>query len=400
LGPARNHLAALVADDARRHLVRKLVHEAIGLHFVIDATNLGKLRVRLSQRAPSDTTEEQAFDIRAREFQAQATPLDEMGDGVKAFVGIVCSLVCSDYKVMLIDEPDAFLHPVLARRLGREMARLATKRDGNVFSATHSAPFLMGCVESGKPTSVVRLTYTGDVATARVLSSEAIRKLLTDPLLRSTSMLEALFYDSAVICEGNRDRAFYSEINNRLRDQDDRKHVRDSIFLNAENKQTIRRIISPLREMGIPAAAVVDFDIIKGEALKHLLSCCYVPSGVLQSLGQLRGAVRSHFESKGLDPKRGGSQQLSGSQLADCRCLLAQLQKYGIFVVPVGEVEGWLASLAVNSAKEFWLQRVFERMGSDPAGMDYLHPQEGDVWAFIENIARWVEDARRFGMPT
>ncbi|WP_224369689.1 hypothetical protein [Hyalangium versicolor] len=50
------------------------------------------------------------------------------------------------------------------------------------------------------------------------------------------------------------------EINERLLAV--KKGHRACAFLNAQNKQTIHRIISPLREMGIPAAAVVDLDVI------------------------------------------------------------------------------------------------------------------------------------------
>jgi hypothetical protein len=35
------------------------------------------------------------------------------------------------------------------------------------------------------------------------------------------------------------------------------------LFVNAQNKQTIRDIIGPLRAFGVPAAAIVDVDILK-----------------------------------------------------------------------------------------------------------------------------------------
>src|SRR3712207_7056400 len=67
------------------------------------------------------------------------------------------------------------------------------------------------------------------------------------------------------------DRVFYSEINERLLAA--RAGGADGcVFLNAQNKQTIRRILRPLREMGIPAVAVVDLDLLKGrEDFRDLL---------------------------------------------------------------------------------------------------------------------------------
>lgn len=39
------------------------------------------------------------------------TMLQEQGDGFRSFVGIVLSILLSKDKIILIDEPEAFLHP-------------------------------------------------------------------------------------------------------------------------------------------------------------------------------------------------------------------------------------------------------------------------------------------------
>jgi hypothetical protein len=39
---------------------------------------------------------------------------------------------------------------------------------------------------------------------------------MRDPLLRSVGVLGALFYNGAVICEADADRALYQELNERL----------------------------------------------------------------------------------------------------------------------------------------------------------------------------------------
>ena len=86
---------------------------------------------------------------------------------------------------------------------------------------------------------------------------------MRDPLLRSTNVLNALFHRGAIVCESDVDRSFYQEVNARL--LVDSAGIRDSVFLNAQNKQTVRRLVEPLRKMGIPAVAVVDIDILKGD---------------------------------------------------------------------------------------------------------------------------------------
>jgi hypothetical protein len=71
----------------------------------------------------------------------------------------------------------------------------------------------------------------------------------------------------------------------------------------------------------------------------------------------------------------------------------------GVFIVPVGELERWLAHLGVKGAKHAWLSQIFERMGSNPADSGYVRPTEGDVWAFLRRIGKWLRDPNRKGVP-
>lgn len=303
--PPRNILVALFKDDGARRKVRQLTSHAFGLHFVIDPTGGDVLRPRWSRREPEDPQEEQSLDARARGFHAEALAADHVSDGVKAFTGLISGLLCSDYRIMLVDEPEAFLHPPLARQLGIRMADLAAERGANVIAATHSADFLMGCVEAGHPANIVRLTYDGGKATARMLPPQTLQTLMRDPLLRSTAPLSALFHSSAVVCEADKDQVFYREINWRLEAQD-LPHVRDAVFLRAQNKSTIRRIVKPLRDMGIPAAVIVDIDILKGGDLTDLCNACSVPEALKQGIAATKGTLAAEFAAAKLDMKVAG----------------------------------------------------------------------------------------------
>jgi hypothetical protein len=155
----------LLRDDAKRHEVRRIVSEAFGSYFVVDPTNLGQLRIRLSKRPPNNDLEERGIHSEAVQFHANAQPIDNASDGVKAFTGIVTEVIAGDPQVFLIDEPEAFLHPALAAKLGLELSRAALHSDKRVFVSTHSPTFVMGCIQSGAPVNIIRLTYRDDVAT-------------------------------------------------------------------------------------------------------------------------------------------------------------------------------------------------------------------------------------------
>lgn len=399
-----NRLQKLFVDDDRRAQLRAIIADAIGSFLVVDPTNLGSLRLRLSLCPPSSATLERGIHKEALEFHSAATHIELASDGIKAFVGILIEVFAGDPRVLLIDEPEAFLHPSLAYALGREMTRAVVGSDKRIFAATHSSHFLMGCLQSGAPVNIVRLTHRHGRATARVLASDDIVRLMRNPLLRSTGVLNALFYESVVVSEADTDRAFYQEVNERLLRFLPEWGIPNCLFLNAQNKQTVPTIVSPLRELGIPAAGIVDIDALKdgGTTWSTLLRSAFVPEISQQALATHRLAIKQALEKTGKDMKRDGGVALLATDEADsARTLLAQLADYGIFLVPGGEVESWLRHLAVKATHgPPWLVEMFEKMGEDPDSPGYERPARGDVWEFMGKVRIWLQNQSRKGIPS
>lgn len=401
--PPQNSFQALFANDARRAEVRRILHDAFGSYFVLDPTKSGYLRARLSLTAPSNPMVERGIHQEAVNFHAAAQPIEFASDGVKAFTGIVTEIIAGDPLVILLDEPEAFLHPALAFTLGKELARATLGSEKRLFVSTHSPNFVMGCIQSGAPVNIVRLTYRDTVATARLLKNADILKLMRNPLLRSTGVLGGLFYEFVVVTESDTDRAFYQEINERLLLLKPEWGIPNCLFINAQNKQTVHTIIRPLRELGIPAAAIVDVDVIKdgGTTWSNLLSGAYVPGMLVSPLSQIRSAVKAACENSGKDMKRdGGTAILAQGDAEAANSFFDQLDAYGVFAVRRGELESWLRSLGAPGKGPSWLIDVFERMGEDPDGGNYTRPTDNDVWSFIGGVKKWLADPLRKGIPS
>ncbi len=397
-----NSLQVLFQDDVKRLEVRRMVYEAFGTYFVIDPTHIGNLRIRLSNRPPRDHQEERGIHTEAVQFHGSAQPIEQASDGVKAFTGILTEVMAGDPSVILIDEPEAFLHPSLASKLAFEVSRAALTADKRVLVSTHSPSFVMGCIQSGAPVNIVRLTYRDTVATARVLPSDEILELMRHPLLRSTGVLSGLFYEFVVVTESDADRAFYQEINERLLQFKPEWGIPNCLFINAQNKQTVQTIIKPLRKLGIPAVGIVDVDVLKegGANWGNLLTSANIPNLSHGSFATMRAAVKAAMDLTGKDMKKGGGLKiLSSNELEAALNLVEQIAAYGIFVVPGGELESWLKELDVSGHGPSWLIGIFERMGEDPTNINYVRPKENDVWAFMAKVKNWLVDPNRRGIP-
>ncbi|WP_454713617.1 ATP-dependent nuclease [Caulobacter segnis] len=398
LSPPQNILAHLFVDDSSRDRVRKSIKEAFGVYFVIDPTQLGRLRIRLSSEAPLG--DEQSLNVAARVFHGKATHIKDASDGVQAFTGIITSVMSGDYRTVLIDEPEAFLHPPLARKLGRDLATLVGERGGALLASTHSSDFLMGCVTAARSVRVVRLEYRDGKSRGKMVDPSRLEEILKRPLLRSANVVSALFHDGIVVTESDNDRVFYQEIYQRLTAGDD--SAPSILFVNAQNKQTAKDIIGPLREFGVPAVAIVDIDVVKdgGQVWTGWMGAAKIPELLHLSLGQQRASLNSALVSTGKNMKTdGGISLLQISERGAADIFFDGMDKFGVFTVRRGELENWLPELGVTGKKTDWAVAMLERLGGDPEAKSYVWPSKDDVWHFMRTVIAWIKDPARLGMP-
>ncbi|WP_181902781.1 ATP-dependent nuclease [Lysobacter soli] len=393
LSAPTNALSLLFGNDAIRKNVQHALLEAFGKYFVLDPTFGGTLRIRLADTPPVD---EQSLAKAARDYFAKAQYIKDASDGVQAYTGIITAVMSGEFHTFLVDEPEAFLHPPLARKLGKQLASLTAKSERSLFAATHSPDFLMGCLQVSQNVRVVRMAYANGKSKARVVNSEELAAFLQRPLMRSANVVSGLFHDGVVVTESDNDRAFYAEIYHRL-SQDD-PSLPSLLFVNAQNKQTQTEIIGPLRRFGVPTVGIVDIDVLKegGTVWSAWLNASNVPKATHEAMHRMRGSIFSLFEGK--DMKRDGGVSLLSPQDADAaNDLFDSMARVGVFVVRQGEVEDWLKHHGVSGRKAAWALAMLERLGSDPAAEGYVRPGKDDVWEFMRQVANWVRDPARKG---
>jgi AAA domain, putative AbiEii toxin, Type IV TA system len=223
----------------------------------------GQLRLRVGDdfsKLPTDPRE-------ARLQMLAAETLDNQGDGIRSFVGVVLALIAVKRPVFLVDEPETFLHPLQAFRIGHFLAHQASE-SRQIVIATHSVDVLRGVLSHRKDITLIRIDRVGNANTFSLLDPARVDRLANDPLLSSSRVLDGLFYAGAVVVEGDRDARFYHMVSHKL-------PVKEELhFVNANDKRTIPRIMRVYREMGVRCAAIVDFDVLNNvtELRDHLVA--------------------------------------------------------------------------------------------------------------------------------
>ena len=248
----QNLLQSLYGSGEAEVELQRTFLDTFGINIRLDYSGLKELVMRVASSfgdIPDDPRE--AYPI-INKFHL----LDEEGDGYKSFVGVVLSLLLSKNRIVLLDEPEAFLHPAQARQIGYWIAEHSKSVSGQLLVATHNANFLAGILASDQEVDIYRLNRDGEITTYNLISSHATASLAKNPLLSSQRVLDAIFHRGVIICEADADRAVYQTVAAR------EHQVQDVLFIHAHNKQTIPRVVSLLKEAAIPVRAIVDIDIL------------------------------------------------------------------------------------------------------------------------------------------
>jgi hypothetical protein len=153
--------------------------------------------------------------------------------------------------------------------------------------------------------------------------------------------------------------------------------------------------------LGIPAAAIVDLDVLKegGENWSKFMKGCNLPALDRPFFEGARAQLLRALEAKSQNfTKGGGIAVLAREDREAAQNLLSRLAEYGMFVVPVGEVEHWLPQLGQGLSKGRWLRQIFEAMGEDESDASYVRPGDDDVWSFMREVSGWLLNPMRKGL--
>lgn len=388
--------------------------EAFGTGVLINRLGGSQISLHLGEPISSVIGEPGAY-LTAIETRPQVS---RQGDGMRSYLGILLAALGSPWPVLMIDEPEAFLHPPQARALGRQLAEIAAN-SRQVIVATHSADVIRGLLDgpSGS-TAIHRLTRDGDVNHVSSLPATELQVMWSDPLLRFSNIIDGLFHTAVVLCESDSDCRFYEAVLSSLVHAGELA-PHDWLFVHCGGKHRMPSVVTALVAAGVPVKVIADIDILReSEPLLTLANLVGVPHGAMDTaLNALRAGVNSQspqdpvgYVREKLDAlfdahegstmtvamrdavreatksadgwsnfKRGGTSSLpQGEATTSCQYILNELATAGIHVVPVGELERW--DPAITGHGPGWATDALSHGSHNVPG--------SPVWNFVKAIAQ------------
>jgi hypothetical protein len=189
--------------------------------------------------------------------------VEEQGDGLKSYLGVLLELLAERHLFIVLDEPEAFLHPPQARRLAAEIVRIK-QAQAQLFVATHDPNFVRGLLDVDEAhLSLVRIRRVGASNPVKIVSPDTVKAVASDPVLRHSHILDSLFASAAVVCEAESDCYLYEStiLDNHLLAAATTLH-----FVGSSGKGRVKLTCQMLTKLGVPTAAVVDFDLLRTPA--------------------------------------------------------------------------------------------------------------------------------------
>ena len=304
-------------------------------------------------------------------------------------------------RIVLLDEPEAFLHPPQARLLGEI---IATERRGTsqLFVATHSPDVVYGLlnVVENDHLRIIRLERVGNENRTKELDPAEASQIASDPLMKYSSVLSGVFHQRVIVCESDADCMFYGTLLD-LPNVRGPRHP-DVLFIHPSGKHRMAVQAKALRSLGVPVDVIADMDVIndvsviKGlfEALggdwslveaqvKHVIAAIEerhppVTAGdVARSIqdtlhgidhdGPLPKAARRTIQDTLRDTspwslvKKSGEHGgiPSGTPNEEYRTVRDAFESVGLWLVPVGELEGFCRNVGGHGSG--WVQSVIEQ---------------------------------------
>ncbi|MEV7389466.1 AAA family ATPase [Streptomyces sp. NPDC091215] len=374
----------------------------------------------LNIRVGTPSVEAPPFDKVTSEYRDAISILPRLqgqGDGMRSFIGLMLPLITATYHVVLIDEPEAFLHPPQAAQLGKVLGQLAKDKSMQIVLATHDKNLLAGLLQSDADISIVRLDRSpSNVTTARQLSVANLRRIWSDPVLRHTNVLDGLFHKLTVLAEGDRDCTFYNAALEFLDTQQELPVPPSEIlFVPSGGKGGLPVLIEVLSSASVPIAASPDLDVLNDRAFLQRLIKSYggewsdieedynqatqpfrqprdrfLISVILKSLNDaFKGRESDIFNSTAADEfrtlvrskespwkalKQYGESAWRGNPTAAAAAarLLEKLDALGIVAVRVGELEGFAPTLDVRKGPEWVPAAISGGYHEQQAAQDHL----------------------------
>lgn len=338
----------LMGDDMMKFLIKNPellkkiqnnIQEVFSMNIGFDDLEQGNksLRILPPKKPPKKL---QAIE-RAEYWRDNSPVINDQGDGVRAYLNLIIKILDPYAKVILIDEPEAFLHPPQRRSLGRLISDLAAQHKKQLFIATHDAEFIRGALNSRQDVKVIRLMNGTSGRQTAELPLSSVSKVISNGKYKwglEERIINSLFYDKVIITEGEPDRIFYEYFTSIYFSD----KLSNNLFISVNGKDGAIKLLKIMHEFGSNACAILDIDfLLDRNAPRYIYD---TDSGLERQHSKFKEKIRSldNYRNFKENIKKNGIKTIEDDELYQAIVgLIDNFSKHGLYICSSGELESW-----------------------------------------------------------
>jgi hypothetical protein len=247
-----------------------------------------------------------------------------------------------------------------------------------VIAATHDRDFVLGLLSasSATPVTLVRLTRDSDATHFVALAPDEVKDMWSDPVLRYSNVLQALFHRKVVVCESDADCRFYGAALDSVAIRTGLRSIADdTLLVPAAGKTGIPNVLAAVARLGVEAWAFPDFDVLtKKQDIRKIVEAVGAQwSAELDEL-YMRFVKEPNQSASWKALKHSGLNALpAGDSYQAGMALLDRLTALRVRVVPLGEMESFDKSLTGHGTP--WVSAALAAGTHESTGVaDFVAP--------------------------
>ncbi|PMC64232.1 hypothetical protein CJ203_06640 [Corynebacterium tuscaniense] len=266
----------------------------------------GRIGFLLGRPAFNGPSLNSAPDTQTLNFMDEAPKMCVQGMGMRNVFGLLARFLTDNRSIILMDEPEAFLHPPQAAELGELLGQLCQESGKQIICATHDRNLLAGLARGASGNlRVRRFDYKLDTVTRNpVFNSKEVHQnpwetIRNKSRVRYSNVLDALFSRRVILVEAERDALFYHETLDFLTNEDPQLelHSDDYLFLPVGGNAEFAPMITLMRELSTPVFVIGDLDLLADEKrLVATAAAAGIPNH--HHLAQLQNELFATFETR------------------------------------------------------------------------------------------------------
>lgn len=343
--------ARLFCDSTALEKINSVLCKVFGFDIGFDDIRQAKCPLRIMPLLNESKSQQTEIE-KSHWWEKNAPRIAEQGDGIKAFIKLMVSLLDETASLIFIDEPETFLHPPQRRAIGEAIVA-AVNCGKQIFVATHDADVVRGMLTGETSPNVLYLNDASDRRTAERISLTSLVDCGTGSKsnakhgvqMMNERVINSLFYDKTILVESENDRMIYELFcQQRLYAE-----YQGKCFLGLNGSDTVLNLFDLMSGAGMTVCCVTDVDFLLSLDLGSKEVNTEDPSLRERHVAFARKvhALNDYQELKKM-LKTEGIVALKNDLYDSAKELINSYEQHGIFIVPNGELESWFSSPGKN----------------------------------------------------